>query len=113
MVLSGHVHLFTALSFGPTRPVQMVVGNGGDSPNSAVSGPGIRTEVIDSLPASIFQLQRYGYFVLDRTKDGWVGTAFSVDDAILGTCSFVERHVSCLLTPELPPQLAPTPAEKE
>lgn len=111
MVLSGHVHLFTTLSFGPTRPVQLVVGNGGDSPNVAVAGPGVRTESIDNLPASIFQLQRYGYFVMDRTKDGWIGTAYSIDDEMLGSCRFAGRHASCLLTPTLPKQLAPTPSE--
>ena len=111
MVLSGHVHLFTTLSYGLARPLQLIVGNGGDSPNSAVAGPGIRTETIDGMPASIFQLQRYGYFMMDRTKDGWVGTAFSVDDEILGSCSFAGRQASCLLAPTLPPQLAPTATE--
>ena len=108
MVLSGHVHLFTTLSFGAVRPVQLVVGNGGDSPNVAVAGPAIRTETIDKQPANVFQLQRYGYFMMDRTKDGWVGTAFSIDDEVLGSCSFVGRHASCLLTPTLPSQLPPT-----
>jgi hypothetical protein len=111
MIVSGHVHLFTTLSFETARPVQLVVGNGGDSPNVAVAGPGIRTETVDNRPASVFQLQRYGYFLMDRTKDGWVGTAFSIDDEILGSCSFVGRHASCLLAPTLPPQLTPTPSQ--
>lgn len=111
MILSGHVHLFTTLSFDPTRPVQLIVGNGGDNPNVAVVGPGIRTETVDSLTANIFQLQRYGYFMMDRTKDGWSGTLFSVDDQILGVCTFIERNASCLLAPTLPPQLAPTGKE--
>ena len=105
MILAGHVHLFTTLSFGASRPVQLIVGNGGDNPNIAVTGPGIRTETIDTLPASIFQIQRYGYMMMDRTKDGWSGTIFSVDDAILGTCSFIGRQASCLLAPTLPSQL--------
>jgi Calcineurin-like phosphoesterase len=108
MVLSGHVHLFTTLSFGESRPAQLVVGNGGDNPNVAVAGPAIRTETIDDMPAKIHQLQRYGYFMMDRTKDGWSGTAFSVDDEVLGQCSFVGREASCLLSPTLPPQLSPS-----
>jgi hypothetical protein len=112
MILAGHVHLFTTLSFGSNRPVQLVVGNGGDSPNVAVAGPGIRTETIDAMPASIFQLQRYGYFMMDRTKDGWNGAAFSVDDQVLGSCSFVGREANCLLAPALPPQLPPTASEQ-
>jgi predicted phosphodiesterase len=105
MVLSGHVHLFTTLSYGETRPVQLIVGNGGDNPNVAVTGPGIRREAIDGLTADVFQLQRYGYFVMDRTKDGWIGTAYSIDDEVLGSCSFIGRKASCLLAPLLPKQL--------
>jgi hypothetical protein len=56
----------------------------------------------------MFQLQRYGYFMMDRTKDGWIGTAFSIDDQILATCTLHERMISCLLAPTLPPQLGPT-----
>jgi hypothetical protein len=108
MVISGHVHLFTALSYGPKRPVQLIVGNGGDNPNVAVAGPGIRTETIDGLPAGIFQLQRYGYLLMDRTKVGWVGTVFSVEDQILASCTFIAREASCLLEPSLPSQLAPS-----
>jgi len=111
MILSGHVHLFTTLSYGPGRPVQLVVGNGGDSPNVAVAGPGVRTETVDGMQANVFQLQRYGYFMMDRTKDGWIGTAFSIDDQILGSCTFIGRRASCLLAPTLPPQLAPMAPE--
>lgn len=106
MILAGHVHLFTALSFGPQRPAQLIVGNGGDNPNVAVAGPSTRTETIDGLPAHVFQLERYGYFMLDRTKDGWIGTAFSIDDQILGTCNLIGRDIHCLLASELPIQPA-------
>jgi hypothetical protein len=106
MILAGHVHLFTALSFGPQRPSQLIVGNGGDNPNVAVAGPPTRNETIDGMAAHIFQLQRYGYFMLDRTRDGWSGTAFSIDDQILGMCSLAGRNIQCLLSPELPAQSA-------
>jgi hypothetical protein len=45
---------------------------------------------------------------MDRTKDGWIGTVFSIDDQILATCTLHERKISCLLAPSLPPQLGPT-----
>jgi hypothetical protein len=112
MIVAGHVHLFTTLSYGPARPVQLIVGNGGDNPNVAVAGPGIRTETIDGKAANIYQLQRYGYLMMDRTQDGWIGTVFSVHDDILGVCTFIGRQASCLLAPTLPPQLGPTAKEK-
>ena len=105
MIVAGHVHLFTALSFGSERPVQLIVGNGGDNPDIAVVGPTIRTEIVDKMPAKVFQIQRYGYMMMDRTKDGWIGTAFSVDDRVMGSCTFVGREVSCLVSPTLPTQL--------
>ena len=33
------------------------------------------------------------------------GTAFSVDDQIMGSCTFVGRKASCLISPTLPVQL--------
>ena len=108
MIVSGHVHLFTALSYGAARPVQLIVGNGGDNPNVAVAGPGIRTETIDGQPANVFQLQRYGYLMMDRTKDGWIGTVFSIDDTTLGICNFAGRSSSCVLSADLPEQLGPS-----
>jgi hypothetical protein len=108
MIVAGHVHLFTALSYGDKRPVQLIVGNGGDNPNVAVVGPPIRKETIDNLPADIYQLERYGYLMMDRTRDGWIGTVFSVDDQMLGICTFEDRHTSCLITPDLPSQPGPT-----
>lgn len=110
MILAGHVHLFTALSFGSQRPSQLIVGNGGDNPNVAVAGPATRTETIDGMPAHVFQLQRYGYFMLDRTKDGWIGTAFSIDDQVLGMCNLAGRSIDCILSSELPEQ--PTASSK-
>lgn len=104
MILAGHVHLFTALSFGSQRPSQLIVGNGGDKPNVAVAGPATRTEMIDDIQAHVFQLQRYGYFMLDRTRDGWIGTAFSIDDQVLGMCNLTGRSIGCVLSSELPPQ---------
>ena len=38
MVLSGHVHDFTSYDFGPSRPAQLVVGEGGEA-NDAISQP--------------------------------------------------------------------------
>lgn len=106
MVLGGHVHLFTALSYGATRPGQLIVGNGGDEPAMSIAGPAIRTETIDGKLANLYQIQRYGYLMMDRTKDGWLGTVFSVDDEIMGTCTFIARTASCLVSPTLPAQPA-------
>ncbi len=111
MVISGHVHLFTTLAFGPARPVQLIVGNGGDNPNIAVAGPAERKEEVDGKQADVYQLLRYGFFVLDRRGKAWAGTAYSVDGSVLGRCRFSGRAASCRLSAQLPLQPLATQSE--
>jgi hypothetical protein len=75
-------------------------------------GPPVRSETIDRVSATVYQLQRHGHFVMGRTKDGWHGTAYSIDDIVLGTCSFIGRQASCLLAPTLRRNF-PTPPRHE
>jgi predicted phosphodiesterase len=98
MVVSGHVHLFTTLSYGPSRPVQLIVGNGGDNPNLALAGPPIRKELVDGKMAEIYQVQRFGYLLLERENSGWKGTLYAVDDSVMAQCTFRGREASCSLT---------------
>jgi hypothetical protein len=98
MVVSGHVHLFTTLSYGPTRPVQLIVGNGGDNPNLAKAGESIRQEMIDNKKTAIYQVQRFGYLLLERSGDTWKGTLYAVDDSVMARCTFRGREASCIMT---------------
>jgi hypothetical protein len=97
MVLSGHVHDFTAYDFGPARPAQLVVGEGG-SANDAIAQPLDPGVKIDGLAIrKVLGFADYGYLTLDRATVGWNGTVHGLDDAVLATCRFIGRTAECRL----------------
>lgn len=100
MVLSGHVHNFQALNFGPARPAQLIVGSGGDSQIKAdrPDGYGGRRE-IDGLDASTFAFRRFGFFVLDKDGEDWTGAFHDLDDKIQARCRLHARALTCDAAP--------------
>jgi hypothetical protein len=95
MVMSGHLHDFAAYAFGPQRPPQLIVGTGGDSLLDLAEGPVVGAQ-IDGLPITAgFAKKSYGYFVLDRTAEGWDGVFYTPDDAVLARCTLRGRDLDC------------------
>ena len=98
MVLSGHVHDFTSYDFGPSRPAQLVVGEGGDA-NDAITqpvNPGIDIDGVKIRRA--LAIPDYGYVVLHRVSQGWTGTVYALTDQVLARCRLHGRDVSCRST---------------
>jgi hypothetical protein len=96
LILSGHVHNFTSLSFGPGRPAQLVVGTGGDTLDlDDTPPPATGTAVVDGLKADIFTMGRFGYFVFDRRGADWVGRFHDTQDRIAAICRLRERALNC------------------
>jgi hypothetical protein len=98
VVLSGHVHDFTSYDFGPSRPAQLVVGEGGDA-NDAITQP--LNPGIDIGGAKIrraFGIPDYGYVVLHRVSQGWTGTVYALTDQVLARCRLHGRDLSCRST---------------
>ena len=95
MVLSGYVHDFTSYEFGPARPAQLVVGEGGDANDAIVQpiGPGITIDGTKVRRA--FATPDYGYVVLDQVSQGWAGTVYAVTDQVLERCRLHGREVAC------------------
>jgi hypothetical protein len=99
MVLSGHVHDFTSYEFGPERPAQLVVGEGGDA-NDAIIQPGQPGMTLDGISIRrTLAIADYGYFVLHRTTQGWTGTVYAITDQVLAHCRLHGRDLSCHATP--------------
>jgi Calcineurin-like phosphoesterase len=100
LILSGHVHNFTSLDFGPSRPPQLVVGTGGDlmEPND-LPPPAVGSVRVDGLAAQAFTMGRWGYFVFDRRGADWVGAFHDLTDAVAATCRLHGRTLSCGATP--------------
>ena len=95
MVVSGHVHDFTGYDFGPSRPAQLVVGEGGDASDeiSQPVNPGIDIDGVKLRQG--LAIPDYGYVVLHRTKQGWSGTVHALTDQVLARCRLHEREIAC------------------
>jgi Calcineurin-like phosphoesterase len=93
LVLSGHLHDFLAYEFGPERPAQLIVGDAGAALYEAVNPTGAE---IDGMPVRRgLALERFGYFVMERNGEGWDGTLYGVDDAVLARCRLQGRSLDC------------------
>jgi predicted phosphodiesterase len=95
MIVSGHVHMFEALSFGdvnPTNPPQLVVGTGGVKLAKKPDKP----DDIDGIPVSdALILKDFGYMVWDRERKNWRGVLFDADGAQLARCNLRRRALRC------------------
>ena len=95
MVVAGHVHNFTSMDFGPTRPAQLIVGTGGDllngEPATSMSG----SLAVDGLEAATYTMDPFGYLVLDRAGKDWVGAFHDLTDKVVATCRLHERALHC------------------
>ncbi|HWB52361.1 MAG TPA: metallophosphoesterase [Stellaceae bacterium] len=96
MVVSGHLHDFMSYSFGAQRPSQLVVGVGGDTMLDLADAP-LAGATIDGMKTSAgFALERFGFFLLERTGDGWNGTLYAEDDkTALAHCTIAGRALDC------------------
>jgi hypothetical protein len=93
LVLSGHLHDFLSYEFGPERPAQLIVGTGGASLYDVE--PPVGGE-IDGMPVRRgFADARFSYFVMERSDNGWDGTLYAVDDAVLARCRLAGREIDC------------------
>lgn len=96
MILSGHVHNFTSASFGTVRPAQLIVGTGGDElSQNDTPPPVVGRPSVDGLPADVFTMGRFGYFVLDRQGDDWVGAFHDLSDKVAAVCRLKARALTC------------------
>ena len=96
MVVSGHVHDFQAITFGAARPAQLVAGSGGGpqidaDPKRPYGGP----REIDGLDARNFSFSRFGYYLMDRDGEDWVGTFHDLTDQVVARCRLHQRELTC------------------
>ncbi len=96
LILSGHVHNFASVRFTGARPSQLVVGTGGDTLDlQHVPPPTAGSAAIDGMPADIFTMGRFGYFVFDRRGADWLGRFYDLDDHLAATCALRRRALIC------------------
>lgn len=96
MVVSGHIHDFSAYDFGEGRPAQLVSGAGGDVGDPGdPQRPNVRTTRIDGMSAHALTVRRFGYVVMDLTADGWSGVFKDVEGRAVATCAVKGRRLEC------------------
>ena len=94
-MLSGHLHLFEALSFTQDLPAQIVAGSSGDK--------------LDTMPQKLVGLTVgdatvesgrgaagvYGFALLERGEKEWRLTEFDLHDQVLVRCALRGRKLAC------------------
>ena len=95
LVLSGHLHDFLSYEFGPERPAQLVVGDSGDTMLELGKEQPVGAEIDGAKVRKAFALERFGFFVLDRTAAGWDGTLYDTNDTVLARCQVSGRDLEC------------------
>jgi len=95
MIVSGHIHLFEALSFGdgdPPRAAQLVVGTGGTELAKKPDVP----SMINGAPVTAAHFHKgFGYMRWDRHGALWNGTLLDTDGNDLVHCTLSERTLAC------------------
>jgi hypothetical protein len=95
MIVSGHIHLFEALTFDgtdPKRPPQLVVGTGGDKLAKKPDDP---RDVDGVTVADALILKSFGYMVWDRDGVNWNGALFDADGDPVARCRLATRDLIC------------------
>jgi hypothetical protein len=95
LVLSGHLHLFEALSFGAGRPPQLIVGHGGTALDPAITVPLVGREIGGVKVAQGMALDRFGFATLEPSDHGWTATARDVDGRAMARCGITTAGMSC------------------
>jgi hypothetical protein len=103
LVLSGHIHEFSSLSFALTkdpskqRSPQWIIGSGGDKLEiDPPYDPKHFSKVVDGVEASVFMMEGFGFVVLDRDGESkWTGKLLDDSDHELAKCSLERRTLSC------------------
>jgi predicted phosphodiesterase len=95
LVLSGHVHMFQAISFAGGRPAQLVAGMGGTlgdvPPTERLDGV---VEAGTPIAKGVARAQ-LGFVTLERKGARWEAALRDPDGAVLVTCSLDGRTLAC------------------
>jgi hypothetical protein len=95
LVLSGHIHLWEALTFADGRPPQVVVGNGGTRLDPALTIALAGLDVGDTTVAAGSAVHEWGFMTLERTDGGWLATLRDVEGGALLACTLADRDLAC------------------
>ena len=102
LLLSGHVHVWEALSFASPYPAQIVTGFSGTQedivplpatlPPGATPAPGVIVKAMSSW------VDGFGFMTLERQgPDRWLAQIHDGDGAVVNTCAIIGSSLSCAI----------------
>ena len=95
MIVSGHVHIFEALSFAdadPPRPPQLVVGTGGVK---LAKEPDVPKKINGARVTDALFLREFGFIVWDRDGANWKGRLFDRHNKQIARCDLAGTQLTC------------------
>jgi calcineurin-like phosphoesterase family protein len=102
LIVSGHTHNFQM--FAPAeggKPLQLIVGNGGDALESVQSFPEA-SKALDFTDATLFGVagklwmrNTFGFAVLEKSGSAWTATLHDVDGKPIARCGLERPGASC------------------
>ena len=94
--LSGHMHLFEALSYAQDFPAQIVAGMGGTRLDT-LAPPTLDGQRLGdmSFARATTVTGKFGYAMLERQRDGWLVQDFDAHGATLARCTLSGRKLAC------------------
>jgi hypothetical protein len=97
MMLTGHHHLFQALTYREDLPAQVTVGHGGDYLNAGRSSDPAGM-VINGVTVAhgLNQVGQFGYAIIAPVKGNWVITNYDAEGKPRHHCGLKNRKVSCI-----------------
>lgn len=95
MILSGHTHLFEALSYGSTRPIQILAGDGGTSLAGALPEKVNGLDVHGVMVAASENQVQFGYVLFTKSGAGWHLALKTPANQSIATCHIKGREASC------------------
>lgn len=95
MVLSGHTHLFELLSYGPTRPLQIVAGDGGTNLADPVPAQVSGMDIHGVMVAASENQREFGFTIFTRRGAGWGMRLKNLGQRDLVRCEIEGREARC------------------
>jgi len=95
-MLSGHLHLFEALSYKQDFPAQIVAGIGGTLPDPIAPQRLDGLAIADKTIATGVSVSgKFGFATLERSEGGWLLQDFDTHGALLARCTLAGRTLAC------------------
>jgi hypothetical protein len=105
LVISGDTHTFQMFAPAPTpeknRPLQLIVGNGGDALESSRAYPGSEKALLTAaanlfgVPGKLWMRNTFGFAVLEKPEGAWTATLYDVDGKAIAQCSLDRSSAEC------------------